>query len=272
MLVGLLRGKVDRYLTRPAREIEDILTATVLGSCRYVPAEAAMLPFLRRAVDQDGRLLAAQLGEVEKLDIDGDAFWPRWHDDADDSAVEDAHGVRNGWTEPELVLRLVRRDGTKAWVLVEAKLLSGKSSVARRGGAVTDQLGKYWLDLRREARAADAEPLAVVYLTAGIRRPDDELRATQDELTAKGQPKAPLYWLSWRSFVDVVDVQARDAHPILRDVCELLRSHWQLVPIEPMQGWPRSPAAASTWTFAPDWRWPGSASRRAPWSFEGGTR
>jgi hypothetical protein len=261
MLVGLLHGKIDRHLTRPAWEIEDLLTATVLGSCRYVPHAEALLPFLGRAVDQHDRKLATALIDVTSVDIHGDeSFWPRW-------AKDSAESPDAGWNEPELVIKMRRADGSSAWVLVEAKLLSGKSSMSSEAGAVTDQLGRYWLDMRERAMAAGADALAIVYLTTGISRPDVELTATQRELSAKGKPAAPLYWLSWRGFVEVA---GESEHPILRDVCRLLRDEWQLVPIVPMGAWPARRAAQCVWTFAEGWRWPSSPRRSVSWTFGGG--
>ena len=261
MLVGLLRGKIAGYFSRPAWEIEDLLTATVLGSCRYVPAEEALLPFLRRAVDASDGRLEGMLGDVVAADISGEeSFWPRWAPDPVDADTP-------GWNEPELIVKLHRADGSCAWVLVEAKLLSGKSSTYTDDGAVTDQLGKYWLDLRDRAARAGAEPLAVVYLTTGISRPDAELEATQHELRAKGKPEAPLYWLSWRTFVEVASTSQQ---PILSDVCRLLREEWQLAPIEAMRAWPaRQSASGDGWTFSEGWCWPSSPRRTTTWAFGG---
>jgi hypothetical protein len=265
MLVGLLRGKIGGYFTRPAWEIEDLLTATVLGSCRYVPAEDALLPFLRRAVDASNRQLGAVLGDVVAVDIHGEeSFWPRWAPDAHDTADR---ADSSGWTEPELVVKLQRANGTWAWVLVEAKLLSGKSSKRSDDGAVTDQLGKYWLDMRERATRAGAEPLAVVYLTTGISRPEAELAETQQELRAKGESAAPLYWLSWRTFVEVASASEQ---PILRDVCRLLHEEWHLAPIEPVRPWPvRREPLGHGWRFTESWRWPPSRRRTKAWAFGG---
>lgn len=253
MLIGLLRGKVERYLTRPAREIEDLLTATVLGSCRYLDPHEALLPFLGEAVDVEERRLLTQLSDIVEVDIDEDAFWPRWSRSADPSSPDDATNA--GWNEPEVVVRLKRADGTRAWVLVEAKLLSGKSSIAQDGGAVHDQLGKYWVHLEEQAGAMGATPLAIVYLTTGTRRTDDEFAATQSELRDKGHSLAPLYWLSWRTFVAVA---GKSSNPLVRDVCRLLREEWQLAPIEPLRPWPRRPTAQSRsrWRVGVGLRWP----------------
>lgn len=262
MLIGLLRGKLERHLTRPAREIEDLLTATVLGSCCYVPAEAALLPFLSRAIDASDRLLGDELQSVVDATIDADSFWPRW-------ARSTHEADPAGWNEPEVVLRLRRRDGTEAWVLIEAKLISGKSSLPREDGRVTDQLGKYWLDLRQRAADAGATALAIVYVTTGLRRTDADFVSTQAELHAKGYPPAPLYWLSWRSFVEVAESRP---DPILRDVCRLLREQWRLAPVEAMRAWPHSTSPASRWTFASNWRWPAAQHHALGWSFEPGNR
>lgn len=263
MLVGLLSGKLQRYLTRPGHEIEDFLTAVVLGSCQYVPAEDALLPFIGRAVDADGSELRQSLGGITEVEYD---FWPRWVKPGADGPTEDdeerdtdapSHRAA-GWNEPEVVLRLRRADQSWAWILVEAKLGSGKSSYASEEGPVTDQLGKYWIDLQRRALEARAHPLAIVYLTTSASRPDADFAETQDELRAKGCSGAPLYWLSWRTFAESVD---GDAHRILRDVCTLLRDHWSLARVEPMTSWPTPPRALTSWRFGAGWTWPPRALR-----------
>ena len=48
MLQAILHGKLDRWLSKDAYTIEDLLTSVVLGSACYAPHDQALLPFLRK--------------------------------------------------------------------------------------------------------------------------------------------------------------------------------------------------------------------------------
>jgi hypothetical protein len=105
-------------------------------------------------------------------------------------------------------------------LLVEAKLWSGKSSHASKAGAVTDQLGKSWLGLCRQAAAEGSRPLGIVYLVPGVTPPLADIEETQQELNEKGHGVAPLYWLSWRAFAGAIGA----AHHVQRQAPTRWRS------------------------------------------------
>jgi hypothetical protein len=257
MLVGLSRGKLDREFKRPATEIEDLLTSVVFGSLVYAPMAEGLLPFLGCARSPSGALLADRLVALRAVVYD---FWPGW----DPSGPSDGTEVCAG-SEPELVLRFERDDAPALWVLVEAKLWSGKSSHATPGGPVNDQLGKYWVAFEQRARAAGAEAVAVVYVTRGVIVPEEDFAETQRELAAKGAPPAPLYWLSWRHF----ELALRDAsHPMMRDVAALLRERWGLAMPATTWTWPeRRDGRGPAWSFECDWPWPTATTAVSSWSF-----
>lgn len=283
MLAALLAGKLERELKRSPTDIEDLLTSVVFGACRYVPPRDALLPFLGRARNAQGAKLAPMLAEVSRASYH---FWPSWTDEPRvtpslppdhrsraNPHPQEAVGVHNH--EPELVLALARPGLPAAWVLIEAKLLSGKSSRPSPSGPVNDQLGRYWVQLQRRAEAAHAIPLAVVYVTRGVTLPEQDFQETQGEL-AKKQPNAapaPLYWVSWRDFVGAVNT--REA--ILHDTCLLLRERWQLVHAE-MTGWPARPASLAEghqgagWTFTRSWRWLQAPATTIEWSYSAETQ
>jgi hypothetical protein len=257
MLVGLSRGKLDREFKRPATEIEDLLTSVVFGSLMYAPMAEGLLPFLGCARTPAGALLAEQFGELRTVTYE---FWPGW----DPPAPSDAAMVGPS-SEPELVLRFERDGAPALWVLVEAKLWSGKSSHATPGGPVNDQLGKYWVAFERRAHAAGAEAAAVVYVTRGVIVPEGEFAETQGELGAKGERPAPLYWLSWRHFE-----MALRASPnrMLRDVAALLRERWGLEMPATTWTWPeRGDGHAPAWSFESDWTWRTGTTAAPSWSF-----
>lgn len=277
MIQVLLKGKLEKEFVRDPFEIEDLLTSVVLGSCEYLPSDRVLLPFLSRARLCDGGArpgpaLGEKLRGVEGVEYE---FWPWWrvqsdeaasgsdgedgHEEADEPSDGDASTSRH-WCQPELALRVKDQGGRKAWLLVEVKLHMGKSSrPSLEPTRVDDQLGKYWLALKREAEADGAEALGVVYLTAHNICPFADFRETLDELEKKGRKAAeevvPLYWLSWRHFLDAVPDPCGSL-PLLRDVRRLVRDYWQLVNVE-MASWPSAIPSGSPWTFsaAASWRW-----------------
>lgn len=202
MLQALLRGKLDRWLSKDAYTIEDLLTSVVLGSACYAPHEEALLPFLREAVDEHGKTLAAHLTDVASVTAE---FWPNWGaseagpDEDDDTEARAEHdeddpqpadGPRPARvvvprSQPEVVLDVERTDGKRQLILLEVKLHSGKSSHASGNGVVTDQLAKYWCQLKREAEQRSAEALAVVYLTKGIGPLGEVRRIRREDLIPK---------------------------------------------------------------------------------------
>jgi len=260
VLQALLHGKLDGELKRDAYEIEDLLTAVVIGTCSYLEPSVALVPFLAGARDVDGNLL--DLTNVESVEYE---FWeslaavPR-RDTS--NGIEDDAAVGG---EPEVILSVTRRDGSKAMLVIEAKLFSGKSSRPSPTGPVTDQLGKYWLQLTHVASQISASALGVLYLTRGLTMPRDDFAETQRELREKGHPQAKLFWLSWRTFVDAV--RGSTQHRLLRDVVELLENRWYMVAVQ-MQPWPQVPTLPTTPRFTANWQWP-PPPRLVPWGFEG---
>lgn len=255
MLKALLAEKLNDEFVRSPYSIEDLLTSVVLGTCSYLPPHVALLPFLSRARMLDGSLLADQLEDVEAVDA---VFWPFW--DAVDRPIASVGGA-----EPDLLLRLTHRDGQRSLLVVEAKLLSGKSSLPTSDTRVTDQLGKYWVHLLRQAALLHARALGIVYLTAGLATPLTDFEQTQGELRAKAAPAAPLYWLSWRHFVGCV--ASADGGPMLADLIKLLSEQWALTEIV-MRPWPAAPRGTSSWRFDPSWRWPAPVLSRTDWDFD----
>ncbi|MEM9456118.1 MAG: hypothetical protein AAGF11_18190 [Myxococcota bacterium] len=291
MLQALLHRKLDRWLDKDVCTIEDLLTSVVLGSACYAPHEQALLPFLSRAVDEHGQTLAPHLEGVGRMTAE---FWPNWgalevDRDGDTSLLEDEGGADDeGYEasqgegdeqaedgpsrhvsvpacEPEVIIDLEFVDGRHELILVEAKLHSGKSSHPTGGGAVTDQLSKYWLQLEQEAARRNAIPRAVVYLTASSRMPKEELRASQDDLVQASQGRAPLFWLSWRWFADVVDLDG--ASPILLDCVRLLQKRWMLVTVR-MERWPIPPPIPPRIQFRRDFAWTAPDIDEPAWSFD----
>ncbi len=264
MLMGFLRGKLVRYFLRPPFEIEDLLTAIVFGACSYVDADIAILPFMGAARDASGRRLGDHLAGVTDVEY---RFWDRSLGETAgfDSTLRDDSSEPGA--EPELVLRFQQSKSPDLLVLVEAKLLSGKSSRPSNNGPVTDQIGKYWLRLLREAAATGAVPIGVVYVTRGAAFPFDEVEETQFELLQKGHAPAPIYWLSWRTFGEVMGHETRAKYRVLDEVVQLLNDHWGLASAPPMEPWTPRPKKFLSWSFLEEWSWPSPPGSLRPWVF-----
>jgi hypothetical protein len=280
MLQALLKGKLNRDLKRSAFEIEDLLTSVVIGTCEYLPHERALFPFLRGAHGLGGISLAAELRNVDMVSYE---FWPNWErlDDDKDEVEATAEGALRepaqntgsgspadgpgaARSQPEVLLVFSCPGRPDRWLLLEAKLWSGKSSHRTDDGPVNDQLAKYWLQLKRRAEDAGAVPLGVVYLTTHNAMPAYELQDSLEELAQKGAGVAPLYWVSWRNFPTEVGVG--DAEPMLAQVMELLKDHWQLVPVEPMGAWPETLVLAAEMAGVILWSWPAPPTLNQVWN------
>jgi hypothetical protein len=278
MLQALLRGKLDKeFGGRSPFSIEDLLTSVVFGSCQYCSPKddiGIVVSFLKKSRNtyDFAETLEKDLIGVEGIEY---LFWPVWKEEIE------IYGKQVAPAEPDLLLTIKRKGCRDAFILIEVKLDSGKSSGSTEDpNKIEDQLAKYWFRLKRFANDR-GEPVAIIYLTTHVSPPIEEIRETQRELS-KLNEKAPLFWLSWRQFS-----AEPDSVRILRDVARLMAEKWMLFPIEPMNPW--IPLSAremsdflyrSSWTFAPPtdkdercyyttvWKWPQYGKARMwKWSF-----
>lgn len=237
MLQAELRGKLRRRITSDIERLEDVLTSNVLGTMRYLPAEDALLPFLKSArnVFGEGLSLGGRLQGVTWR------FWPRL----------------GSTKEPDLALVLRTESGIDV-LIVEAKYFSGKSSLARRGvgleNAVTgsslphqatdadgdpddvgagDQLEGYLRLLREDGlRGLPYDRTKVtsrrlIYLTRHATIPLDALRATAMCFRPNEQEvlRTELFWCNWQSALRAFDkLRLRTVETWKRDlVCDVCR-------------------------------------------------
>lgn len=155
MLQALLHGKLDRWLSKDAYAIEDLLTSVVLGSAYYAPHDRALLPFLSKAVDEHGKPLGTHLTQVASTTAE---FWPNWgaatidpKEDGDktravDEGNEDGPGDTDGprpscvvvaRSQPEVVIDVARSDGkhqlSRGLAQALASLGEAESAAFRQG-------------------------------------------------------------------------------------------------------------------------------------------
>lgn len=168
---------------------EDALTASVLGLLRYLP-DSLLVSWVRAAVPANAPAqgaIAALSGAVEV------EFWPRWPD-----------ALRGtGLVEPDAVIHL----GNDAAV-VEAKLHAGKSgtSPVTDDEPPGDQLARQWVSaLAWSVRHRGfGRPRVLLYVTAHLKPPADDLAQSLNALEDAGHPGAPLAWLAWSALEDVL--------------------------------------------------------------------
>jgi hypothetical protein len=178
MLMAFLKGKISLQQTN----MEDMLTSNVFGIMKYLPPFELLLPFLAYAVDSEERPLLNGLDETSEVEYD---FWPKLNE-----------AGCNG-CEPDVILRITETNGRKIILLIEAKYLSGKSSEADESAIPNDQLAREWDNLQLIAAGEGREPI-LLYLTAGLSFPSEDISASQKELETKRETQGIMCWLSWR--------------------------------------------------------------------------
>jgi len=248
MLEAILRGK----LSREQANMEDILTSNVFGLLKYLPLQEGLFPFLRQATTPENKRPLEDIQGNVKYE-----FWPLWSSGL----------AKERKCEPDVVIRVTTPE-RKVAVLVEAKFLRGKSSVAdeREDAPPNDQLAREWgYLLRKEEKAAQH---VLVYLTADVCMPQDEIAASIKAYCDK-QPDSPgpvIAWLSWRHLVKVVE-QSDD--PIRCDLKKLLERmglffYRGITEVYPLP--------ADVWAFvapSPGFDWgAGVVSDPLPWRFQ----
>ena len=250
MLAALIEGKLSRI----QENMEDVLTSNVFGIMQYLSAGEALVPFLECAETPDGiRPLAALPSDVKATY----AFWPR---------IEQPGCHR---CEPDVMIRL-SHSGKRPWlILIEAKFLSGKSSEEDgSSSAPYDQLAREWDNLTSLAEHERVEPL-LLYVTADIGLPRQELAASAKEFSAKrsnctaARPFS-CAWVSWRQ-LSVIFRGARK--PATRDLCAMA-NRLALCYFETLTQFDAKPLAA--WHFraaSREFCWEAAGRTATIWSF-----
>lgn len=231
--------------------MEDIMTSNVFGSFRYLDdPNDGLMPFIGLATDLDGNKLKDSIPGVVAADYQ---FW------------QDAGFTRS---EPDVVITLTHKNGSKSIVLIEAKYRSGKSSEAeevaegtmQEAMKVTDQLAREWVDLEEMAQEESAHPF-LIYVTADFAFPRKDIENSQNELSKKHGETGNIYWLSWRYLIHAL---AGMSHPILSDLVDLLDKRYEL---RYYRGLLFDTTIVCKWNFEVRFDWP-SGDILSPWRFE----
>lgn len=220
MIDADVRGKLRQDGSNAHERSEDLLTSTVFGLLRYLPAGDGFIPLMCRArvaTLRHGQLSVAQeasgspwmgLSAATSCQIE---FWPSF----------------GQFGQPDLLLTL--RDAARRpvhTVVIEAKLHSPKSGEAEDDGDgdaaaadadedtwTPDQLVRYWRGVVNLPAAPDASRCSILYLTAHASPPTEDLAVSLRACTAMR-----LGWVSWRDIWHVVEPLLRLAQPPLAAV------------------------------------------------------
>ncbi|MGF1628696.1 MAG: hypothetical protein ACFCUT_04445 [Kiloniellaceae bacterium] len=253
MIQALLRGK----LSRDQENMEDILTSCVFGMLSYLPPDVGLIPFLSASEPVCGTAPALE-GPAAQVSY---RFWPQLAEQR--SAAADSADCLP--CEPDVLLELRKSDGRLVYVLVEAKLWSGKSSWASEDyEAPRDQLAREWDNLARLSAREGAEPL-LVYLTADFSAPLEEIRQSREEYLQKRPGGAfACAWLSWRAIPRLFGQSDIDQLQDLVKLCERLNLRyftrsarfeaapdvtWRFRTAGPEFRWLREPVQAFQWRY-----------------------
>jgi hypothetical protein len=203
MLQAQIRGKLRALQENQ----EDLLTSNAFGILTYF-GHQLFWQFASLAADVDGQTLADSIGhDAAVSDVE---FWPR---------LSTPDSVQ---AEPDVTFAATTPDGSRWFVLVEAKYRSPISSEADPGSAKPEhQLSREWLC----ALASERARAVVIYLTSDYVRPQDDIEEAQAELRQKGQGKGAFFWLSWRDLAKCLETE--QAQPIV-DLRKLLLQRYGL--------------------------------------------
>jgi hypothetical protein len=235
MLQALLRGK----LSRDHEQIEDILTSNVFGLLRYDHPEI-ICDFLGRAILHDGcKALDAAALHAGGISISWE-FWPWW---------SEAGCIA---CEPDVAITLENQDRHRIYLLIEAKLHAGKSSLSDQNPLPFDQLAREWDNLVSRAQAKNSKPV-LIYMTSHFCIPRSEIADSINEVRFKRGSEATIAWLSWRELPNVLDKYAMTS---LRSDLRLLLERMGLtyfdgiMPVRPPEIDWRFQAGAYDWSVA----------------------
>ena len=188
--------------------MEDILTSSVFGILRYLPVEKGLLPFLRESQMQGRSHALSDIGEGTRVEYQ---FWPMLQE----RGLHGENEIECHACEPDLLLKIHKANGSRLYVLVEAKLFSSKSSrPSDDSHAPYDQLAREWDNLVCLSHRENAEPL-LIFLTADFSIPADQIKESRDEYLQKRPGHQFICgWLTWRQipsiFRDNPDARLQD--------------------------------------------------------------
>ena len=202
--------------------MEDYLTSAVFGHLRFVQNGSFWQAVFARAFSVDSVSLKSELDNngfgPEALDIVSTRFWP-WL----------------GQDQPDVVLQFPNQRESELFVVVEAKLGSGKSGSGER-----DQLLRY---LRSADKYFDGAALfrPIIYLTAqsGLQDVRDSL---DQPLAQVLRARERIFILEWQDLYEAANTMRDVSLPFLAETADFLEAVGQIrfrgfhIPATPLVG------------------------------------
>lgn len=186
MSIAVTKGKISTSGKNLTSGSEDLLTASVFGILRYLPADSLLFPILKQAKNLHGETFNP-ITDVKDSEIDLE-FWP---------ALK--------YSEPDLVIKT----GIKELIFVESKFNSGKSGSydpdeEKTSNPAIDQLYREFEDLSEFSVGNNKSVTkSLIYLTAHRTMPKNDLCCSYKAVKASRLNNeceifiTNTYWLSW---------------------------------------------------------------------------
>ena len=201
MSQAVIHGKISRSGSNLTSASEDLLTGSVFGMFRYLPANQFLKPLLHlsKSISEPGRFLLTK----PKSQIITVNFWPKYE-----------------FSEPDVEIQFEGHH-----IFIEAKYLSGKSG----SGDVNDQLKREFQDLVTFKNLKGVN-ISLIYLTKHRLLPEESIKQSINAVRADDKIKTDqflenTYWLSWLDIWEFV-VQKNECEDhqkvIVADICQYL--------------------------------------------------
>ena len=219
MTIAEIRGKISEAGTNLSERMEDLLTSDTFGCMRYLPAEKALLPFLRTGRSFHGEAFTVP-DRIIRVHY---SFWP-WL-------------KLLGCTpcQPDVVLGLETEGHHVHLVLVEAKYYSGLSSEEDERPEPNDQLARELDNLDTVSCAAfgwghqlKIATRTLLFVTQDMGVPHHLMAQSLAEYGRKRHKDGDIFWTSWRFLPPVLEQSLEregvlEHRAVLEDMLSLLQ-------------------------------------------------
>ncbi|MFC2014793.1 hypothetical protein ACFLUP_02235 [Chloroflexota bacterium] len=201
MTLADIHGKLEGL--RLTDRSEDLLTANIFGSLRYIPPSKVLIPFLKKAQSMTGTPLQLPWS----IRIVYYSFWPS------------LRSTGYAGCEPDVVLGLETEDNELHIIMVEVKYRSGPSSLENEGilphhqlARELDQLEVVSCDILGWETSIEPSSRKLIYLTQDFASPREDIDKASKEYLSKRKVKGEIYWLSWRLLPSILENSSLDEH------------------------------------------------------------
>ena len=218
MTVAEIRGKISQTGQNLSERMEDLLTSDIFGSMRYLPAQNALVPFLKTARSLHGNILTIP-GEVLRV------YWSFWPSLRFPGRIP---------CEPDVIIGLETERNRVHLILIEAKYYSGLSSEEDEREEPNDQLARELdnLDVVSVATLGwnpqlDVASRRLLFVTQHMGMPRGLVARSLAEYQRKRNRQGDIYWISWRFLQPILEENLKQENSpqsmaVMEDMLELL--------------------------------------------------